>query len=301
MRTWISVLVLVLACCVGEGLADDKAKKLDLRKAVFKELLAKLPKGSDYFNSARLELEFWYYWPFWQHQQPERTFVMTKEGKNAEVIFLTGSANCVPGTDFSLAFLLVEQRVVDWASCRTKNRFSSQKLLLEDVDGDGFLDVSFCGIGGQHRRPDGFDDWHYAYAITTNGFKSLFPGTDYDLKVKVCCHDPTGQGVKIDVEGVPAIVRERRMIECIVTATNTSKNMATVPKQWSTMETENAYWCRVFCPPCKNLEEPAFLKPGRVDFQNSSLLPGRERRQRCNNALEFRLPEIATAPKIGRP
>src|SRR5262249_3383318 len=151
------------------------------------------PNQGDRAKTARLELEYWHQNQRFFPSAPVRKSMKTKDGKAAEVILLSASEMSIPGTDFSMAFLLVEKRVVDWASCWTYNRTASQDLQLEDVDGDGFLDVAFRanrGVWGllderQHSRPGDQRKWLYAYAITAKGFKSLFPDTARKLRIKV--------------------------------------------------------------------------------------------------------------------
>ncbi len=89
--------------------------------------------------------------------------------KKAEVVLFEAPTGQIPGEDFSMAILLVDGRAVDWASCWTSNRIANQELLLEDVDGDGFVDVAFrpkkgCGVCRTSVRIN---------ALETAGFGSM--------------------------------------------------------------------------------------------------------------------------------
>jgi hypothetical protein len=218
--------------------------------AVYRELLAGIPKESERGKSARLELEYRHKHELPGLFPPVRKPVKTKDGKAAEVVFLPAPSMQMHGTDFSMAFLLVEKRVIDWVSCWTYNRTAEQELLLEDVDGDGFQDVAFRAKEGwvglkdkrQHSRPNSKTKWLYAYAITEKGFQSIFPSTDRDLKVKLS-YDTVNQPVSLEVKGLPDSLRERRLVECTITLTNNSKrNLALKTGGWFTVETGKANW-----------------------------------------------------------
>ena len=165
-----------------------------------------------------------------------------------------------------MAFLLVEKRVVDWASCWTYNRIANQELLLEDVEGDGGLDVSFRareGVWGlldkrQHSRPGDKRKWLYAYAITAKGFRSLFPNTERELQVKLA-YDTANPKVTLKAKGIPQSLRERQMVECTLSATNASKeNLAIGSGEWFTLDIEKGGYFMTFGPPVNR----ALLKPG---------------------------------------
>ena len=154
----------------------------------------------------------------------------------------------MPGTDFSMAFLLVETHVVDWASCWTDNRTASQELLLGDVDHDGYSDVGFRASKGfwvledkrQHSWPGDKQKWLYAYAITAGGFQSLFPVTGRDLKVQHT-YETANQLVVLQIRDFPESLRERQMIRCALHATNNSeRNIAIEPARWFRTEISNA-------------------------------------------------------------
>jgi hypothetical protein len=247
---------------------DSKESAAD---AVYNELAAGLPMNGQRANSARLELEYWHEhaWKFWE--TPVRKAVTTKDGKAAEVVFLIAPAMGMPDTDFSMAFLLVDKRVVDWASCWTYNRTARQKLMLEDVDGDGSADVAFRareGLWGQsdkrqHRLQGDERKWLYAYAVTADGFQSLFPDTERDLKVNLS-YDTADQPVALQVKGLPESLRERQMVECTLSAKNTSDtNVAIEPAEWFSMKIDKAGYFMSTRPPDKR----TVLKPGETVSQ----------------------------------
>ncbi len=261
------------AKAVGEsersgGKVEEGKPEQSTSDVLFRELLAGLPKDGERAASARLELEYWHENGDGFFAPPLRKSVKTKDGKTAEVVLLTAPARGMPGTDFSMAFLLIEKQVVDWASCWTYNRTATQDLQLEDVDGDGFLDVAFRAKEGcwglderQHSRPGDKRKWLYAYAITGKGFQSLFPSTEHDLNVKVA-YDAAGQPVTLQAKGLPQSLRERRMVECTLSATNTSKkDLVIQPGKWFDVEIEKKEkvgYFMTYSPPDKR----ALLKAG---------------------------------------
>src|SRR5262249_6865863 len=170
-----------------------------------------------------------------------------------------------------MAFLLVDKRVVDWASCWTYNRTANQELLLEDVDGDGFPDVAFRASDGwwglldkrQHTRPGDKRKWLYAYAITAKGFQSLFANTERDLKVKLF-YDTVDQPVVLQVKGLPESLRERQMVECRLSVTSTSdKELAIKPGEWFSVEMDKVAYFMTYGPPDKR----SVLKAGETVSQ----------------------------------
>lgn len=278
MRSLILAAVAVTGWSLPTPAQDpDHQSKETPADALFKELSAKLPRDGPRAAAARLELSYWHenQWPL--HDPPTRKSVKTRDGQVAEVVFLSVLARTMPGVDFSMAFLLVEKRVVDWASCWTHNRNSNQELLLEDVDGDGFNDVAFrTSKGGfgltdkrQHGRPGDPRKWLYAYAVTATGFRSLFPETERDLTVRVT-YDTAGQPVTLAVKGLSESLRERRLVECTITATNTSNDtLAIKPGQWYWVSTiDSSFFLTYGGPP----DQRGVLKPGESVSQVVRLL-----------------------------
>jgi hypothetical protein len=163
------------------------------------------------------------------------------------VVLIEVPAAAMPGYDLSMAFLLLDKRVVDWASCWSYNRTATQEVLLEDVDGDGSLDVAFRAKEGfwglqdrrVRRRPGDKRAWLYAYAITAAGFESLFPVTDRDLRVSSSA-DATGQPVQLVVRGLSQSLREYRLCDCTISATNRSRGDLPIAwTRWLRLEAAN--------------------------------------------------------------
>jgi hypothetical protein len=242
-------VVSVLACCcyLGAGTLAAPQKSADVDdEAVYRELIRTLPTKGQRARSARLELEYWHKAPF--TRPPVRKPVKTPDGKPAEILMLRVPADGLPGIDFSMAFLLVRGRVVDWVSCWTYNRTALQDVRLEDVDGDGAVDLAFRAHAGffglldkrRHTRPHDDRVWLYAYLISSKGFESIFPRTDRDLRVRFA-YETAGQPVTLRVEGLPRSLRENRLYDCSVSATNTSKRELVIEAgTWLTLEAEDA-------------------------------------------------------------
>jgi len=227
-------------------------------------------------KSARLELDYWYRHRDWIVKQSRAT-LKTKDGKAAEVLLLRAPALSMPGTDFSMAFLLVDNQLVDWASCWSHNRTAQHEALLEDVDDDGFPDLAFRAKAGwwglqderKQTRPNDKRTWLYAYAITSQGFKSLFPDTHHTQRLKLDCN--TGQhAVSLQVTGLPGLVREYQMYECTISATNTgTTDLAIEPGEWFKLDLgKDEGWMTFYGP-----DKPqAVIKPGQTISQNLRFL-----------------------------
>jgi hypothetical protein len=174
-------VVSVLACCchLGAGTPAAPPKSADVDdQAVYRELIRTLPTKGQRARSARLELDKW------RASRPfaapaVRKTIKTKGGKPAEIVVLDVPSLGMPGIDFSMAFLLIRGRVVDWASCWTYNRTALQEVRLEDVDGDGAVDLAFRARAGffglldrrQHTRPHDKRVWLYAYGDQQQGLR----------------------------------------------------------------------------------------------------------------------------------
>ncbi len=240
-------------------------------ETVYRELMGRLHKEGPRATSARLELESWH-----EHNHgigsflnsPDRHWIKTKDGESAEIVLIRQPACSMPGIDFSMAFLLVGDRVVDWASCLSHNRIARHEPRLEDVDGDGAVDLAFRAYSGFwglsdercHERPGDKRKWLYAYAITSTGFKSLFPETDKELHV-TSSFDTVGQPVKLCVEGLPEQIREHRMLECTISATNTSNHdIAIEPGRWASVTFGSGGTAWSFT----GKDKRAALKPGQT-------------------------------------
>lgn len=272
MRLLILAAVAWTCCLVpATAKAPDGPSKASAADAVFEELVAGLPKDGQRAISARLELEYWHKHQWRFLKAPVRTPVKTKEGRAAEVVFLTAPTLSMPGTDFSMVFLLVDKRVVDWASCWTYNRTANQELLLEDVDGDGLSDVAFRASEGWwglldkrvHSRPGDKRKWLYAYAITAQGFQSIFPKTERELKVKLA-YDTADHPVVLQVKGLPESLLERQMMECKLSVINKSdKEMSIKSGEWFSVEMDKAAYFMIYGSPDKR----TVLKPGEAFSQ----------------------------------
>lgn len=253
-----------------DNVAATKKEVMAEQKAVFEELMAGLPKDGSRAASARLELDYWYD-NGWSRNTHQRTAVATIEGNAAEVVFLRVPAKEMPGTDFSMAFLLMDKRVVDWTSCWTHNRTAKQKLLLEDVDGDGVSDVAFRASAGwlglkderQHGRPASDTKWLYAYHVTSKGFQSIFPNKERELKMEVS-YDTADQPIELQCKGIPESLLERQLVECTLSVTNQSdEDLEIKPGEWFKLEMNGAWVSMTY----SKSNGPAVLKSGETVSQ----------------------------------
>ena len=234
----VASLVLLLH---SSATAADRPPKLhdDKPDPIYAEV-AKAVRGTDPRSiSARLQL----------HEADDRNMlgtppvkesVKTVDGKNATVVLFNVPAAGQPGYDFAMAFLLFDGRALDWASCWIPNRYLGQELRLEDVDGDGFVDIAFRAKSGWcggpkddrlrrrpgdkrlHRQPGEERQWLAAYRITGTGLKPIFPVRDRVRPVKTIFENPH-QPVRFHVVGLPASIAENEMCEFVVSAANVSQ------------------------------------------------------------------------------
>jgi hypothetical protein len=247
--------------------ARDFFQRAEESEAIYKELAAKLPKAKPEARPAKHELKRWHdeQWPF---RYASRHAVRTKDGLPAQVLFIVAPSLGMPGEDFSMAFLLVNDQVVDCVSCRTWNRTATHELQLEDVNGDGLPDVAFRYSDGwwgpgdkrRHTRPGDKRAWLYSYTITSTGFKSIFPGGDRKLRIKHV-YEPNSQAVMLRAETFPLPLREGRMVECTVTAKNTSKEAINLTsRSWVDVQAQDGVIDQVFL----QRDRPRTIRPGET-------------------------------------
>jgi hypothetical protein len=245
---------------------DGAAKKVD-RDALYKDLTAGLPASGPRAAAARAELAYWHASRV-SFVAPAQKRVLTLDGKDCEVVLLAVPAASMPGMGFSMALLVVDKRTVDWVSCWTYNRIARQDLLLEDVDGDGEVDVAFRAKDGwfglkderQHTRPGDPRKWLNAYRVTPQGFRSLFPETDRERPVQLA-YDSGGQPVTLKVSGIPEKLRDYQTVKCTLTATNSSdKELSLRPDDWFDVVVDDGEVTRL---QWKSSAESSFLKPGQ--------------------------------------
>src|SRR5579862_4632361 len=142
-----------------------------------------------------------------------------------------------------MAFLLIGDRLIDRVTCVTYTRFVIQHIQLEDVDRDSNVDVAFRYdplVGGDkrmNRLPNDSRMWLYAYRITDNGFKSIFPLKDRELPITVV-YNKEPQSVRLEIVGMPPKVRENEAIEVTVRATNVSSSPISTLNDWPNLEME---------------------------------------------------------------
>jgi len=208
--------------------ADRPPKRLPNPRDPIYEEVAKSIRGAEPRSiSARLQL----------HEAEDRNMldtppvketVRTVDGKSATVVLFNVPAVDI---DFAMAFLLIDGRTLDWESCWIYNRYLCEELRLEDVDGDGFIDIAFRAKPGIYggprndrlrRRPGDDRVWLAAYRITSQGLKPIFPVRDRVRPLEAVLEN-AHQPVQFRVVGLPASIAENEMCEFVVSATNVSQ------------------------------------------------------------------------------
>lgn len=261
---------------------------------VYAELRKTLRPTDQRSRSALAHLAYAEVWH--AEQKPQRVSVKTADGKNAEVVMIEVPAHGMPGYDFSIAFLLVDKRVVDWASCWTYNRIADQRLLLEDVDGDGFVDIAFRAEKGfwglqderQNRRPGDARTWLAAYSINSKGLKPIFHVHERMHRLKPWFH--TGnRRLQLHVVGLPQSLAESEMCECTVSLKNSSQRAVELAPGWYFPDVVSA-GCQMSLP---RRENPAKkVEPGETVSATILL-----RLTGTNDSLTL---EWNVAPKLGQ-
>jgi hypothetical protein len=117
--------------------------------------------------------------------------------------------------------------------------------MLEDVDKDGFADLTFrlrwaWGKDDPRKKMLKGDDreWLYAYRITPKGLDSIFPLTDKTRKLSAVIK-PASQDVRVWVSELPGSIRENQMIRFTVHAENRSQQAVPISEDlWFTLKAE---------------------------------------------------------------
>jgi hypothetical protein len=112
--------------------------------------------------------------------------VRLKDGTIRFVLWDEFFADGVPNPDYAIAVLMDRERVVDWKSVAVKTtRNGLIEGIIEDVDGDGQLDVAIRIAGAPHgpfsglhpaakRWPNDARTWMAAYSVHADGLVSIF-------------------------------------------------------------------------------------------------------------------------------
>jgi hypothetical protein len=192
---------------------------------------------------------------------PNHDKVKTISGNDAEVVVIDSTSPFDFGNECSMAFLLVNDRLVDWASCWDSTRNGSAKVVLQDVDGDGVKDVAFrstsgmtFGAGGAPHDASG--RWVYTYAITDNGFRCIYSRSECELPFSVKL-DPRGNNIALEAYGQPSTVRDQHTVRFTVTATNVTAEPLRLPPDWLDVQSSHLGWERA-----ERGEHAMLLQPG---------------------------------------
>jgi hypothetical protein len=228
---WFATASLALLLHSAAIAADRPAKRLPKPRDPIYQEVAKSIRGTDPRSvSARLQLQEVESSNMFD-VPPVKESVKTVDGKIAKVVLFNAPRIDLPTYEMAIGFLLVDGRVVDWASNWVYITYLGQDLRLEDVDGDGFIDVAFRAKPGLHggpgddrlrRRPGDKREWLAAYRITSTGLKPIFPVRDRMRRLKTV-FDDANQSVQFRVAGLPESIAENDMCEFAVSATNVSQ------------------------------------------------------------------------------
>jgi hypothetical protein len=146
------VLVLAFAATLpGSEKSREQERRQEKEEEAIYQFVARRLDAQD--ARAKSGLQVLKYWRGSRrmHSSCVRRAIRGTDSRQLEVVLLEAPAGDWPNYDFSVAFLLSNGRVVDWKACWTYRRtaLQSQTLMIEDVDGDGFMDVAISnGPGG---------------------------------------------------------------------------------------------------------------------------------------------------------
>jgi hypothetical protein len=222
---------------------EQKRQQEKEEEAIYQFVARSLEAQGARAKSGLLDLNYWH---GSGHSSCVRRAVRGTDSRQLEVVLLEAPAGDWPNYDFGVAFLVSNGRVVDWKACWTYRRTAllSQALMVEDVDGDGFVDVAFrMGPGAspgpdelRHSRPRDPREWWHAYAVTSDGFRSLFPGDDRQRRLKVA-YESSGAPVELHADGVPSRIGDNDLFACTIRLTNVSKiDLKIQPGGWFDVE-----------------------------------------------------------------
>jgi hypothetical protein len=241
----------VLVLAFGATLpGSDKSRERERQQekeeeAIYQFVARSLEAQGTRAKSGLLDLKYWR-GSRRMHSSCVRHAIRGKDSRQLEVVLLEAPAGDWPNYDFGVAFLVSNGRVVDWKACWTYRRTAllSQALMVEDVDGDGFVDVAFrMGPGAspgrdelRHSRPRDPREWWHVYAMTSDGFRSLFPGDDQQHRLKVA-YESSGAPVELHADGVPSRLGDNELFSCTIRLTNVSKSDLKIqPGGWFDVE-----------------------------------------------------------------
>jgi hypothetical protein len=264
------IAFLSLVSCVGN---TQLLREKNATEALYQYLSKRLTSVNDPAGSAMRQLQYW------RRHETElapsvHRVVRAIDGKAIDVFLIRAPSSHWPNTDFSMAVIATNGRIIDWRSCWTSRRTAlvSQDLILEDVDGDGSLDIAFRRTAGsdvtpdrtRHTRPADQRAWWQAFAITSNGLRALFPHAACVRRLNVE-YKKSNDPVKLEVSGVPKSVGPNDMFSCVIKATNTAeRDLPILAASWFQLEVR---------PACGYIVEygeahgQATLKPGEAVSQ----------------------------------